>query len=557
MNGDDASFQRSENQFFHQDLTKQAIVDLAKVESLVIYCGAGVTIDRTGISWARLITLLLRAEVSDEEDSGPHRPEPTDDQVGQEVEALCERLGPLQLASILAELSQQHRGTEKNALNSLVPKMRNYLYKHNGWQSGVLVRNIIRLAVGFIELQRRVVIVTTNYDDYLEAEFAEYCRELTRNMRAKGATAPDLPGIQVRALGRNRPLADRKGKGSLGQLEVVYLHGRISRAGRRDGRLVLSERDYHSTHTQVIAELKELFGDERTGLLVLGASMTDPPLLAALATTHGRGSRYALIPAEATQLTSVGPQKFAHLKAHLALRGKHFSTKFLLPDFHYQIAQFCEEVLTSVGFLPAAPDSYLDESHHLRYGLRLVAWWQRWHDKDEKRGAGRTYDMLADGLRGIKTTVFTGRNVDAQERMKIEMWVRNKPFDNRQLALWASSAGVLMDRSVLRTEELSLATTNASVKAFIEGQPQYISSDKLLVNNRENPSEASRWRTFLSVPIRVELSDDNVPVGLPVGVLTLATTADKRESVIPFRSTAEMEQLVDIVRNLGTVLLQA
>lgn len=51
---------RSERPFFDDDLTGEVITTTAEVEGrLLLYCGAGVTIDRTGHSWTGLIMSLL------------------------------------------------------------------------------------------------------------------------------------------------------------------------------------------------------------------------------------------------------------------------------------------------------------------------------------------------------------------------------------------------------------------------------------------------------------------------------------------------------------------
>ncbi len=59
------SFSRSEPAFFHDNTTKRAVVKLASSDRLVVYCGAGVTIDRTGLNWSELLARLFDREESD------------------------------------------------------------------------------------------------------------------------------------------------------------------------------------------------------------------------------------------------------------------------------------------------------------------------------------------------------------------------------------------------------------------------------------------------------------------------------------------------------------
>ena len=124
------TYARNETAFFHLDETKKAIVKLASCDRLVIYCGAGVTIDRTGLAWGDLLVQLF--ETQDRSKS------PRDPTV-EELAILRKELTPLQLASVLAERTQEHHATEKEGRASLIPKLQQALYKGSGWQCGALV----------------------------------------------------------------------------------------------------------------------------------------------------------------------------------------------------------------------------------------------------------------------------------------------------------------------------------------------------------------------------------------------------------------------------------
>jgi hypothetical protein len=237
------------------------------------------------------------------------------------------------------------------------------------------------------------------------------------------------------------------------------------------------------------------------------------------------------------------------------MRGRHFAVEYHLPDFHYQIAQFCQEVLTSLA-VPGGPAEYLSDASGARYGLRLLSWWNHWTKADARRGVDATYEALRDQLRQVRTVIAASSHVDLEsELMKVELWVRHNPgHDCRELALWASSAGVLRDRAILRSAELSLLSHNASVQAFIEGRPQYKEQEDL--HRTTTPGAAadykeSRWRAFLAVPIRLATSEGDIPVG----VITLATMQDKGNSAIPVGSTRDMERIVIQLRAVGGRLL--
>ena len=436
------AYDRSNTAFFHDNETKDAIVKLASFDRLVIYCGAGVTIDRTGLGWGDLVAQL--SETSDKR-------QPAGEPTTQEVETLRKEFTPLQLASVLAERTFARHHSEDAARKSLVPKLQQALYEDSGWQSGALVSNIIRLAFGFVQLGKQVTIVTSNYDTYLEDEYLTYRKAVQKNR-----PHAEIPGITARAAtGTKQLFKNQRAKGGIGKVEIIYLHGRIPRAGNLGGRLALSENDYHEIADPVVSILESLFTQTRTGVLVLGASLTDPPLLRALSRTRQSISRpgirhnpnrIALVPASSTGFAPYG-EDFSSLIQHLTARTLHFDVELLIPDFHFQIAQFCQEILTAVS-LGKNPGEYLAEQTAARYGRRLRHWWEQWKARDEQLGPERTFQALNQKLDSIKKSFASAHRVKdpSGESLKIEFWVRNNPDDkNRRLTLWGSSAGILKD----------------------------------------------------------------------------------------------------------------
>ncbi|HVQ96993.1 MAG TPA: SIR2 family protein [Mycobacteriales bacterium] len=544
--------ERSETAFFNDDTIKRAIVRLASSDSLVIYCGAGVTIDRTGLGWGDLIARLF-----DSSDERKTARDPTE----QDVVALREALPPPALASILMDRMVAHHGSEQAAWQALTPKLQQALYKGSGWQQGALVTNIIRLAFAFIQLSKPVTIVTSNYDTYLEEEYASHRRRLES---ADGET--ELAGLVASAAGRSRPFKVVRPGGGAGSLKIVYLHGRVPRAGRAGGPLILSENDYAKHSVRVIGVLEDLFRRTGSGVLILGTSLTDAPLLTALATTRNKtptdsertlparnrtAYRAALLPANSTGLTH-HEDKFGKLCQHLKTRTHCFGVDLLIADFHYQIAQLCQEVLTSVG-LPDGAAAYAS-SDAAGYGRRLAHWWETWEAKDLARGTEQTSILLRERLNHIRDYLGAqdGAHDAANEPLKIELWVRYRPGStSRRLALWATSAGVLWDRTVVRTEELGWRPSIASVKAFIEGRPQYAGLTDL--TRRGGPGELrGRWHSFFSVPIRIDL-----PEGLlPVGVITLASKYEPAKSNIPDGTVRAMDHIVQQLTATGQELLK-
>jgi SIR2-like domain len=551
-----SSYKRQETAFFHDTTIKRAIVDLAAADEITIYCGAGVTIDRTDLGWGDLIYGLLSRLPA-----GVIKPE--------EARALRDRLSPLELASIFQQYAENALASTPNAqpVDSHVPRLQEMLYTKAGWESGALVRNVVRLAVSLTILGKTVRVVTSNYDVYLEEEFDAYAKEL------KGEQSPEVPGFFSRCAGSPRQHRLHQSVGAVGQVEIVYLHGRIPRTGKRFGELALSEGDYHRIRDTVVQELESAF--KNSSVLVVGASLSDPPLLYSLWKTAAKRQtkqkkqrkqlaalqtdpvRIALVPTTSTNLVGVDSAEFPRLADHLRQRAIQYGVRLLIPDFHYQVAQFCQEVITCAS-MGARANEYADQSASVpeRYGSRLISWWDAWNTLAISKEPDSIRVQLLDCLSELVQVENWG--TDVKEVYKIELWVRHDPSHQRTLALWGSSTGTLVDRRSLKCEELGIDTINVSVRAFIEGRPVWLAKEDLK-NDDIRPQKKDwiksiqgRWDRYLAVPIRLENSEK---VSLPVGVITLTAKDAASQTNIPVQYVDSMKAMIECLTNVGRDLL--
>lgn len=525
------SYRRSEIAFFSDDDVKEAVVELAAASSVTIYCGAGVTIDRTNLGWGDLIYGLLS------------RLPPTSI-ASVDAVAIRDRLSPLEQASIFEQLLCDSLVGRAKPVDSTVALLSEMLYTKAGWESGALVRNVVRLAANLSILRKTVKVVTSNYDVYLEEEYEDYAKEL------KAKQSPDIPGAYARCAGYKRHLQEKKAVGKVGQIEFIYLHGRIRRDGPRSGNLALSESSYHQVRSKVTSELKSAFN--KSSLLILGASLTDPPLLEALHATASpkAPTRIALVPATSTKLLGVGGDHFPDLVKLLQRRTTQYGLRLLVPDFHFQIAQFCQEIITCTS-MGSRRRAYADRSVNApeRYGARLTAWWEKWSNDP----ASLDHAAIQRRLYGCLEELAKVRHWSSKsgELYKLELWVRNRPSSERALALWGGSTGTLVDRKILKKDDLEIETKNVSVRAFIEGRPVWLSRDDVdNVDTRPRKREwiktiQGRWQRYLAVPIRL---DDSMDLMLQVGVVTLAAMGPRTN--IPIQ---HVESMVEITRTLESV----
>lgn len=431
--------------------------------------------------------------------------------------------------------------------------------------------------------------MTTNYDTYLEdillqerlrnlddlgalldAEVSSDSAEAARSHNPRLTVwVHDMADPKAEVLPEERSVdADADAEPSSVEVHLHYLHGRVPEEGAADGYIVLSEYDYAATRTATISTLRKLLTGD-TAVLVLGASLTDPPLVDALALTrHEKSanepsrptSRFVLMPRDSFhRYDGVNDVTVANrLIEHLATRCEHLDTALLVPDFRYQTAQFLDELVYCA--LLANAEDYLSDETRRRYGLRLVDWWHDWH-LDPKHAPGEVYRELCNGysiLMQLIESLTPYRYGDAKEDrefFRLEFWVREDPRHRRRLAMWADTGGPTFDLTSMKRSELAVCSTNASVRAFCEGRPQHLDVIEL---GGSAPSEDSRWQSYVAVPIYIPLSS---AIGTPLGVITLASSKAKAGSLFPLLKLEDMRtikaRMITIARDLLLVAAPA
>lgn len=530
------TFGQSDTPYFHAEGPRSIITSLAAAQRLVLYCGAGVTIDRTSLGWSDLVRRVFTRDVAE-------KWYPT----AEEIELLAASQDSPRAASSLYAYVHDQESTDEAVQTFLTPRLAQALYNANSWQEGRLTRNVARLSLYAAAKGISVTVFTTNYDTYIE----QAMNEVRKEMEASSTTP--LPGLSVSVVGTQEPLVEMSSTDAATTVELVYLHGRVRNGGGHDGHLVLTEADYSKTNKLVQGVLRAALDVDRTGALVLGSSLTDAPLLDALLETVRRSDRFALVPIESFGYTKHSPSLAARLTEHARRRGDTFNLKISCPDFKFQVAQFCSELLLAILHADGPQCALADETN-LRYGLRLVEWWDLW----QERGGADPEESLWRSLEGLKKqilVIIAGKSTSADryaardERFRVELWVRRDPVNSRSLVLWGTSEGPVRDRDTLREYPLRLSPSNASVAAFIEGRPLHIDVSEL-----PSASTDGRWHSFLSVPIFVTTPGSTSAV--PVGTVTIASTLSKDASLLPLRRTVDMEKLIQALRQGGLKRLQ-
>jgi hypothetical protein len=502
--------------FLKDGATLTALRQIANSHSLVLYCGAGVTRDRTGLSWDELVRSTFRYAKRRKHDR----------KLSNALEHLLsvDATSPKQRASLVFETFKKPGEEETGFLR---PYLLKALYEENGWSEGYLLRNVALLAVFCAYLEKPVSLVTTNYDDYLDREVCEALDDFF------GSPTPDEPIPGVRCIVLGDPTISHVIRAPINTsqyIDINFVHGRVDHNGVASGKVVFSENSYSATYRRTVDFLLPIFG-KNSAVLTLGASLTDEPLIEALTLTKiHEGNRYAMlsVPSEVLRNANSAHVPSSDLTLHqvervLAKRGEHLGVTSLFPSNFAQVAQFVEELRLCVLL------QYLGEiaryEPQVSYPARLEQWWNAWSASSFATDHQDNYLFLRSALDDLVARFAADGLGRDKEVFRLELWVRKDPSArrNRRITLFANSTGPLMEDAALRREDIDRFSQIAAVRAFNEGKPILVGLEEL-----DFSSSSTRWKTFLAAPIFIEETVDidgtEFTGSLPVGVITLCST---------------------------------
>lgn len=490
--------------FFARDSTKDYIEAIAAAESLTAYLGAGASVDRTGRTWRQLMVDLLVK-------SG--------DLSGDAVKAIARMLDPMSLASIVAELARENSSSPE----VVAANVRDLLYQQGGDLKGQALVALSDVALELSLRARPVQLLTTNFDEYLTKDFTSQVEFWRTSYEANDRN--DVVDALRRMVGLGLP--------------ITYLHGLVPERGEIVDGPVLSEQQYkdslNRTHRALTAALA------RHTTVIVGASVTDPPLVRALLNTKGEAAiagrrRFALLPRSDVDALSDDEQSLQVLNlwqqrlAHLGVQG-------VFVDSFSQVGQFLREVHTALAF---EIDGYARS--HMTHGARLDRWWNAWSENlaasfDERQASAHQVlrDLLVEVCEELDET---------KERIKIEIWPRWHPgsaHQDRTLRLWASSYSRFTDYELTRSASLAEPGRSdyVAVQAFKEGRPIHVGDP-----------DANRWRSYLAAP--VYLGNE---VNLAVGSLVIASMAKPEHSQLAPRKKALHAKALNVAQRRAQAIL--
>lgn len=535
---------------------------LYEAERLLIYGGAGVTIDRSGLGWKAMVDGLLSQYVQDR----------------QTRDDIFSANSVLETASLAIEYFRKDYGDE-HFRDRIADRLRLMLYVPGDWQAGILADSVASLCASVASSKRGFVLATPNYDDYLVEALMARIGSIDVTTSTSGnndaVVAPRLAKSAgwMRSRQNTQDLFDSA-------TSIVQLHGLIPRNRTiNEGRVltpVIGELDYINSEPYTYRALRSLLREAPA--LFIGTSLTDRPLLQALAQTRNSSPypRFALVPIGLDLESDRERQR--RLRASQLERYEHFGVTPVYVDYHFQIAQFVQELTGAVShasvpvsrakstvvdgetdgsFVTPTSDHQEDSapevgtprasSERSSYGQRLLKWSADWISLQNLEGLD-TSTISAALTEYAEEQVRLILDVSASEVTKLELWVRDSPRTHRGLRLWQSTVSLHLQEESARRANFSNASEIVAVHAFVEGRP-VISS----VKRDESPHQ--RWRTYLSTPIWVGEDARGDYGRLPVGAIVMASMRQaERSGLVRLKRRREMREAMDLLVWLGDLL---
>jgi len=498
--------------------TIERIEDIAGQKRVIIYAGSGVSIDKTGLNWPRLVESLMEHRLGDLE---------------------LQTFSPLESASIVKQVLLKEYG-EDRINGKLADELRRLLYPSQMWRQAELPHAVMRLIAELHNQGRDYHVFTTNYDDFLERQKVILDAQLLENQGSALALESVALDYSVDISEKDHLLREvaRYTSCDPSRRLLVHLHGYVPQDPAAPATFVtFSEVDYARSYRLSAEVLERVLRDH--SMLIIGSSLTDPPLLSALARTaeHAKQqqlTRLAIMPLQGLWVPLTEDQRIAAICKNIHDRMEHFEVDVTFPDFFAQTAQLLIEIRTAARQFRAGKPYGNSPAEHRN---RLDHWWQEWR-------RDRSGDWAAANLRDHETLIERLRELQkkfrvSREMMKLEIWIRWQPGPaNRILKLWASSTGTWPDERSMPTAPIGNNSRYVSVQTFCLGRPGL------------HPTVNDRWRTYLSVPIWVDTDQSQ---DLPVAVISLASMEE--ETRIDRKEAARISNMVEELTGIGRELV--
>lgn len=268
---------------------------------------------------------------------------------------------------------------------------------------------------------------------------------------------------------------------------------------------------------QRLPSLREGPFDIRVRRAFVGASLSDPNLLRYLYRSEGGSRHFALFVRQGDELYSRGDYRGVRAAREEATkrRWRSLGVQPLLADYFIQSSQFVYEVARR----------HQKSRSYRSYDTRLKTWErkiQRRLPTDNSPMFEKVQNLMQESLATWATEVRDRLSAQdllgAGEYLALHLWIREP--NERMLLRIGSSVRVSRDGRALHRVPISRPTPWVAVEAWCAGTRVVQVLDQA----------ESRWNYVWGIPIT--LSDESSLGRLPVGVITLASSAPRDVSAL-------------------------
>lgn len=552
------------NPIHSRDDYRALIKEIAKADSVMLYCGAGISYPFTNMNWATLIRAVIQDARKEIEEVSAFRAKESPDRIYRDFVNLIKSSNDLLAsASTIVAYLDQNGGPGNNITSDLIlrraigraiypgTRYSRQSFAHSNFQNPPLMEALVALIHSFVSNKKQVRIVTTNYDTYMEESLQNIFVPMSVNDRTpyelivQSCTGSELPHIES----------------DPSKVPLLYLHGRIPSDSDESSKtsedtLVFSEIDYHKKR-QSTQDILDRASNDMDCILVLGSSLNDPPLKEWIQSNKEKREPTAVIVIQPVfrdlYCHEIDERKRVFSAQMTALRYKAIGVKHYVPTRCYSDIPMVLRDIIMYG----TRRTVVPETGGLTY-YQIKEWGER---VSQNLGKTKIQSMIAELLDNNRKRLI--REVRAilgnvSVTVKTELWLRAiEPHigDPAYLVKATDSTCMTIKGKYRRSESFfrRFPSRSAALRTAQIGEVSFLTLDDLGLS-----TESSRWQAFYGMPIYTNIEtligaptniDARSLVRVPVGSVIIAIMLKEKDH--QFVSLSEREAFSNQIKKLS------
>jgi len=525
-----------------QEFYRDAIKSILSAKKIVIYCGAGVSYALTGLTWNNLIfDVAKRLEGDFKRFVGERAYKEEHNHLLNEIRQNAGN--PSGNASLVASYIKQFQEANPFPYSgeaTLTKLIGDALYRLSvpSNNDAYLLSYISYLVVSLLRAKVEVVVVTTNYDSYLEEALRVGVEFLNNDIQddEEQVTVRVRSNVESYDSTPDRP-----------ELSILYLHGRIplnkipdtqpNGKSINNGKLVFSDVDYFESEKQT-KKLLNRAADGADCFLVLGSSLDDPPLVRWIQSNKRKKREIAAIesgetasePKKATVVVvqPIREEDYEKLaltdserKVYAGLKNRRYA--LLGVDYYLPVRCYIDIALPIRDSIVSGKTIESDKPYVSPTYTDLSNWSTSISGNlsDPSRSVS-LYEALSKNSEYVGSALSKLLIFPHDFTTKIEFWIRGvapHEGDPSYLVKVADSSGIVLNPNTRRVESYlrRFPSRSAALRALQIGRAELVTLRTLGLAD-----SASRWQAFYSTPIFGVLGDSGLRVPAGVGSVVVA-----------------------------------